>query len=185
MLYMLSISDVLLIGMMHAHFVLHSRIVGYVVRVVDLWSVLYVLSMISIYYERRWSTNVLVLSHMFYMWSVYPVMGIQYAVVLWCMLRLLLTNGVVVIVIYDRSNMHNRNASGMKCLLSFCNKRMTKLQSDCLVVINGASGTWNQLTMYATYGTTYVTCYRIQVSAISITTCWVHWSNRPYGSFLS
>jgi len=53
MFYMFSISDVLLIGMMHVHFVLHSRIVGYVVRVIDLWCVLYMLSMISIYYERR------------------------------------------------------------------------------------------------------------------------------------
>jgi hypothetical protein len=47
----------------------------------------------------------------------------------------------VVVVIYDRYTMHNRNASGMRCMLSFCKKRMTKLQSDYLVVINGASGT--------------------------------------------
>ena len=40
MFYMLSMSDVLLIGMMHAHVVLHSRIVGSVVRVVDLWCVI-------------------------------------------------------------------------------------------------------------------------------------------------
>jgi hypothetical protein len=47
----------------------------------------------------------------------------------------------VVVVIYDRYTMHNRNASSMRCMLSFCKNRMTKLQSDYLVVINGASGT--------------------------------------------